>query len=251
MRTGVKESLIEDALARLARADAGRGAGGQHAAGRHRRGGRCRRAPGHAGRRGARPCSTRSRACSPRRSRRPPRSAPPCRGATHVLRGGQVRRRARPGPQSGRPGGALLAHARPGDPPLPRGRGRAGRPAAATSSSTARPSAYDAAAGRCLPFAALQKRLGRKTVSPALLASTPVAFMAFDLLYQDGDGAARPPAGRAPRARWTRCSGRGRPRARARRAGAAAHAPSLATRRTAPRGSTRCSTPRARAATRA
>jgi DNA ligase-1 len=46
--------------------------------------------------------------------------------------------------------------------------------------------AYDAAAGRCLPFADLQKRLGRKTVSPALLAGTPVAFMAFDLLYQDG-----------------------------------------------------------------
>jgi DNA ligase-1 len=47
--------------------------------------------------------------------------------------------------------------------------------------------AYDAEAGRCLPFAALQKRLGRKTVTPALLKSTPVAFMAFDLLYQDGE----------------------------------------------------------------
>ncbi len=46
--------------------------------------------------------------------------------------------------------------------------------------------AYDATAGRCLPFADLQKRLGRKTVTPALLARTPVAFMAFDLLYRDG-----------------------------------------------------------------
>ncbi|HMA35372.1 MAG TPA: ATP-dependent DNA ligase [Chloroflexia bacterium] len=46
--------------------------------------------------------------------------------------------------------------------------------------------AYDPQARRCLPFAALQKRLGRKTVSPALLAATPVAFMAFDILYQDG-----------------------------------------------------------------
>jgi DNA ligase 1 len=45
---------------------------------------------------------------------------------------------------------------------------------------------YDAVAGRCLPFAALQKRLGRKTVSATLLAATPVAFMAFDLLYADG-----------------------------------------------------------------
>src|SRR5262249_14167402 len=47
--------------------------------------------------------------------------------------------------------------------------------------------AYDATAGRCLPFAALQKRLGRKTVSPQLLVQTPVAFLAFDLLYQDGE----------------------------------------------------------------
>lgn len=45
---------------------------------------------------------------------------------------------------------------------------------------------YDAAAGRCLPFAALQTRLGRKMITPALLAATPVAFLAFDLLYQDG-----------------------------------------------------------------
>ncbi len=46
--------------------------------------------------------------------------------------------------------------------------------------------AYDAAGGRCLPFAALQTRLGRKTVSATLLARTPVAFLAFDILYADG-----------------------------------------------------------------
>jgi DNA ligase-1 len=34
-----------------------------------------------------------------------------------------------------------------------------------------------------LPFSDLQKRLGRKTVSEELLASTPVVFVAWDLLY--------------------------------------------------------------------
>ena len=37
-----------------------------------------------------------------------------------------------------------------------------------------------------LPFADLQKRLGRKTVSDELLAQTPVVFVAYDLLYADG-----------------------------------------------------------------
>jgi DNA ligase-1 len=37
-----------------------------------------------------------------------------------------------------------------------------------------------------LPFSELQKRLGRKTVSPELLASTPVVFIAYDLLYAAG-----------------------------------------------------------------
>ncbi|HEY1404133.1 MAG TPA: ATP-dependent DNA ligase, partial [Pyrinomonadaceae bacterium] len=37
-----------------------------------------------------------------------------------------------------------------------------------------------------LPFAELQKRLGRKTVGDELLASTPVAFIAYDLLYASG-----------------------------------------------------------------
>ncbi|HEV2764445.1 MAG TPA: hypothetical protein VGV38_15810, partial [Pyrinomonadaceae bacterium] len=37
-----------------------------------------------------------------------------------------------------------------------------------------------------LPFAELQKRLGRKTVADELLASVPVVFVAYDLLYAAG-----------------------------------------------------------------
>jgi DNA ligase-1 len=37
-----------------------------------------------------------------------------------------------------------------------------------------------------LPFQELQKRLGRKTVGEELLASVPVAFIAYDLLYAAG-----------------------------------------------------------------
>ena len=39
---------------------------------------------------------------------------------------------------------------------------------------------------RILPFQELQKRLGRKTVGEDLLASVPVAFIAYDLLYAGG-----------------------------------------------------------------
>ncbi|HZB45323.1 MAG TPA: ATP-dependent DNA ligase, partial [Pyrinomonadaceae bacterium] len=37
-----------------------------------------------------------------------------------------------------------------------------------------------------LPFAELQKRLGRKTVGEELLAATPVVFVAYDILYAGG-----------------------------------------------------------------
>ncbi|MDT4898362.1 MAG: ligase 1 [Acidobacteriota bacterium] len=37
-----------------------------------------------------------------------------------------------------------------------------------------------------LPFSELQKRLGRKTVGAELLAATPVVFIAYDLLYSAG-----------------------------------------------------------------
>lgn len=41
--------------------------------------------------------------------------------------------------------------------------------------------------GRILPFADLQKRIGRRKLTPALLDSTPVAFFAYDILYSDGE----------------------------------------------------------------
>ena len=41
--------------------------------------------------------------------------------------------------------------------------------------------------GRAIPFTEFQARLGRKTVDADLLTTLPVVFMAFDLLYQDGD----------------------------------------------------------------
>lgn len=39
---------------------------------------------------------------------------------------------------------------------------------------------------RILPFQDLQKRLGRKTLTDELLRSIPVAFIAYDILYKDG-----------------------------------------------------------------
>ena len=41
--------------------------------------------------------------------------------------------------------------------------------------------------GRARPFTVLQQRLGRKKVSDRMLRESPVAFLAFDLLYADGD----------------------------------------------------------------
>jgi DNA ligase-1 len=41
-------------------------------------------------------------------------------------------------------------------------------------------------AGVILPFSELQKRLGRKTVSEELMASTPVSLIVYDLLYASG-----------------------------------------------------------------
>ncbi|HEY0566135.1 MAG TPA: ATP-dependent DNA ligase [Terriglobales bacterium] len=39
--------------------------------------------------------------------------------------------------------------------------------------------------GRALPFGAIQKRLGRKKVSPALIEQYPVAYVVFDVIYAD------------------------------------------------------------------
>ncbi len=41
--------------------------------------------------------------------------------------------------------------------------------------------------GRALPFSELQKRLGRKTVTPAMMRSVPVAYVVFDILYAGAD----------------------------------------------------------------
>lgn len=41
--------------------------------------------------------------------------------------------------------------------------------------------------GKVLPFAHLQKRLGRKKISAQIRRDNPLAFIAFDILYQDGE----------------------------------------------------------------
>jgi DNA ligase-1 len=41
--------------------------------------------------------------------------------------------------------------------------------------------------GRALPFSHLQQRLGRKTVTAELMREVPVAYMAFDVIYANGD----------------------------------------------------------------
>jgi DNA ligase 1 len=47
--------------------------------------------------------------------------------------------------------------------------------------------AWSRATDRALPFASLQGRLGRKRVTAEMRDATPVVFMAFDLLYADGE----------------------------------------------------------------
>jgi DNA ligase-1 len=47
---------------------------------------------------------------------------------------------------------------------------------------------YDGeATGRALPFTALQQRLGRKKVSEDIVRAAPVAYLAFDILYAGGE----------------------------------------------------------------
>jgi DNA ligase-1 len=41
--------------------------------------------------------------------------------------------------------------------------------------------------GAVLPFAHIQKRLGRKMLTPKILRENPAAFIAFDILYRDGE----------------------------------------------------------------
>jgi DNA ligase 1 len=50
----------------------------------------------------------------------------------------------------------------------------------------ARAAECSATSGRALPFSMLQQRLGRKKVSAKLMREVPVAYIAFDILYADG-----------------------------------------------------------------
>jgi DNA ligase-1 len=45
----------------------------------------------------------------------------------------------------------------------------------------------DVTAGRALAFSTLQQRLGRKKVSAKLMRDVPVAYLVFDILYADGE----------------------------------------------------------------
>ena len=47
--------------------------------------------------------------------------------------------------------------------------------------------AWDYPAGHARPFSVLQQRLGRKKVSDKMLQETPVAFLVFDVLYAGGE----------------------------------------------------------------
>ncbi len=47
--------------------------------------------------------------------------------------------------------------------------------------------AWDFTNGRALPFSRLQGRIGRKKVTDSIRAEIPVVFLAFDLLYLDGE----------------------------------------------------------------
>src|SRR5207248_10102566 len=39
--------------------------------------------------------------------------------------------------------------------------------------------------GKVLPFAHIQKRLGRKVLTPKIIRDNPAAFIPFDILYRD------------------------------------------------------------------
>ncbi|HYM05994.1 MAG TPA: ATP-dependent DNA ligase [Terriglobales bacterium] len=59
-----------------------------------------------------------------------------------------------------------------------------GRPARRGESGTENASSET---GRALPFSALQQRLGRKQVSETLMRQVPVAYLVFDVLYAGGE----------------------------------------------------------------
>ena len=68
-------------------------------------------------------------------------------------------------------------------PPSPAAIVAASRPHSAESDGEAR----TRETGRALPFSALQQRLGRKQVSEKLMRQVPVAYLVFDVLYARGE----------------------------------------------------------------
>jgi len=56
-----------------------------------------------------------------------------------------------------------------------------------TITTDVEPGTPSPAAGRALPFSALQQRLGRKTVSQKMMRDVPVAYLVFDILYAGGE----------------------------------------------------------------
>ena len=88
-----------------------------------------------------------------------------------------------------RPGTALLAHARRGDGIV----SRAGRAARATSADEVILDGeivawrHNEDGGHAMPFGEIQKRLGRKQVSQKLINEVPVAYVVFDVIYAGGE----------------------------------------------------------------
>jgi DNA ligase 1 len=56
-----------------------------------------------------------------------------------------------------------------------------------TSNRAGNTDTNSAPVGRALPFSVLQQRLGRKKVSARLMREVPVAYVVFDVLYADGE----------------------------------------------------------------
>jgi DNA ligase 1 len=73
------------------------------------------------------------------------------------------------------------------DPPEGGSESKVAQPSSAAVVGASRPHAVGRAAGRALPFSALQQRLGRKQVSEKLMQQVPVAYMVFDVLYAEGE----------------------------------------------------------------
>ena len=57
----------------------------------------------------------------------------------------------------------------------------------ADAGALARKGDFGSDAGRALPFSTLQRRLGRKNVSAKLMRELPVAYLIFDVLYANGE----------------------------------------------------------------